>query len=146
MLKEIYQSKSLLIYNCSPCSKAKMHVEPYQDKIKPGQYLLDLIYSDVSGLDLQSYSRAKYYIIFLNDYDKTSKVIQFFSKNGVLAAFDLFQKRNQYGEACIQYFCINHKRKYDSHTFKNYHNKHGIRWEAIVSGNPQINRAAKRLG
>ncbi len=45
---------------CPPCSKAKMHVEPNQDKLEPGQFLLDVIYSEVSDPYLPSCSGAKY--------------------------------------------------------------------------------------
>lgn len=123
-----------------------MHVKPYQDKIKPGQYLLDLIHSDVSTSDLQSCFRAKYYVIFLDDYDKTSKVILLFSKNRVLAAFDLFWKRNKDGEACIRRLCMDGGGKYDSYTFKDYRNEYGMRQEVIVPKNSQINGVVERLG
>lgn len=81
--------------------KAKMHFESHLVKIESGQFLLNLIYSDVSGPYWPSCSGAKYYVTFLNNYDKTFKVILLLSKNRVLSAFELFWKCNQLGEACI---------------------------------------------
>lgn len=78
-----------------------MHIEPYQDKIEPGQFLSNLIYSDVSGSYLPSCWGDKYYVIFIDNYNKTSKVVLLSSKNGVLFTFNLFWKRNQYGKTCI---------------------------------------------
>ncbi len=52
-----------------------MHFELYKDNIEPGFQPLDLIYSDVSGSYIPNCSRAKYYITFFDDYDKTSGVI-----------------------------------------------------------------------
>ena len=131
---------------CPPCSKAKMHVEPHQDKIEPGQFLLDLIHSDVSGPYLPSCSRAKYYVTFLDDYDKTSEVVLISSKDRELSPFDFFQKRDQFGEACIRCLCIVGGGEYDSHAFEDYRDENCIIWEANVPGNPQMNGAAECLG
>ncbi len=111
---------------CFPCSKAKMHVQPHQDKIKPGQFLLDLIHSDVSGPYPPSCSGAKNYATFFDDYDKTSEVVLLSSKDGVLSAFDLFRKCNQFGEACIQRLYTNGGGEYDFHTFEDNREEHGI--------------------
>lgn len=94
--------------------------------IEPGQFLLDQIHSDVSSSYLSSYLEAKYYVIFLENYDKTSKVVLFLNKVRVLSVFDLFWKRNQYRKVCIWCLCINSKGGYDSHIFKNYCEEHGI--------------------
>ena len=74
------------------CSQATIHIEPNKDKIEPGQYLLDLIYSDISGPYICNCPRAKYYVTFFDDFDKASKFILLFSNNRVLAAFDSFCK------------------------------------------------------
>ena len=146
MLNGIDLSKPLPINACFSCSRAKMYIEPHQDKIEPGQFLLDLIYSDVSGPYPPSCSGAKYYVTFLDDYDKTSEVVLLSSKDGVLSAFDLFRKRNQFGEARIRRLRTDGGGEYDSHAFEDYREEHGIIWEATVPGNPQMNGAAERLG
>ena len=87
---------------------------------------MDLIKSKISSPYLESYSRAKYYITFLNDYDKTSEVVLFLSKNGVLITFDLFQKCNQVRKACICRLCIDEGGEYNSHTFGDYHKEQTI--------------------
>ncbi len=71
-----------------------MHFELYKNKIEPDEYLLNLIYSDIFGFYIQTYSRYKYYVIFLDNYDKTSEVILLLSKDGVLANFYLFQNKS----------------------------------------------------
>lgn len=90
MSKRIDLSKSPPIDAYPLYSKAKMYDELYQDKIKFGQFSLDLIHSDVSGSYLPSYLRAKDYITFFDNYDKTSKVVLLLSQNRVLSAFNLF--------------------------------------------------------
>lgn len=90
MSNRIDLSKPLPIGACFPCSKAKMHIKPYQDKIELDQILLDLIHSDVSSPYLSICLGAKYYITYLDDYNKTSKVVLLSRKDGVLSVFDLF--------------------------------------------------------
>lgn len=131
---------------CPPYSQAKMHIEPHKNKIEPGQYPLDLIYSDVSGPYIWNCFEAKYYVTFLDNYDKTSKVILLSSKDGILAAFDLFCKQNKHRSNRIRRLWIDSGREYDSHAFEEYRNKHGIQWEATVPRNPRTNGAVERLG
>ena len=97
-----------------PCSKAKIYIQPYQNKIELGQFSIDLIKSKISSPYHESYSRAKYYITFFDDYDKTSEVVLFSSKDGVLLTFDLFQKCNQVKKACICRLCIDEGGEYNS--------------------------------
>lgn len=80
MSKGINLLKSLLTDACSLYSKAKIHVESHQDKIEPGQYLLDLIYSDISSPYLQSCSEAKYCVIFLMTMIKPLRLYYFLVK------------------------------------------------------------------
>ena len=146
MSNEIDLSKPLSTDACLSCFKAKMHVEPHQDKIEPSQFPLDLIHSDVSDLYPHYCFGAKYYIIFRDDYDKTSEVVLLSSKDGVLLAFNLFRKRNQFGDACIPRIRTDGGGEYDSHAFKDYREEHGIIWEATIPGNPKMNGAAELLG
>lgn len=69
-----------------------MHIKPDKDKIEPGKYLLDLIYSDISNPDICNCSRAKYYVTFFDNFDKVSEFILLSSNDRVLVAFDLFHK------------------------------------------------------
>ena len=102
---------------CPPCSQAKMKTEPHKDKIEAGQYPLDLINSNVSGPYIWSCSGAKYYVTFLDNYDKTLEVILFSSKNGILTSFDLFQKHNKHGENHIRQLQTNGGGEYNSLAF-----------------------------
>lgn len=111
-------SKPLLIDACFSCYEAKIPVEPHQDKIEPGQFLLDLIYKNVFSPYFSSYLRAKYYIIFFDYNHKTLEVILYLNQNRVLSAFDLFQKRNQFREARIKRFCTDGRGEYNSHFLK----------------------------
>ncbi len=136
MSEEIDSSKSPQVDVYSPCSKAKMHVEPHKDKIELGQYILDLIHSDVPDSYILRCSWAKYYVTILDNYNKNSEVVLLSSKDGVLAAFDLFRKQNEHRDNRIRQLRTDGGGEYDSHAFEVYHDKHEIRWKATVPGNP----------
>ena len=146
MSNRIDSSKPLPINAGFFGSKAKMHIEPHQDKIQPGRFPLDLIYSDVSGPYLPNCSMAKYYGIFLDNYNQSSKVVLLLSKDRVPSAFYLFWNCNEFGKACIWRFYTDRGREYDSYAFEDDCEEHGIIWEVTILGNPQINGVAERLG
>ncbi len=50
---------------------------------------------------LQNYSEFRQYVIFCNNYNKTSKVVLLSSKNKMLAVFNLFWKSDKYKKASI---------------------------------------------
>lgn len=101
MSEEIDVSKPPPSDACPFCSRTKIYGKPNKDEIEPSQFFLDMIHSDVLNLYLLSYLGCKYYISFLNGYDKTSEIILYSSKYGVLSAFNLFRKRNQFRETRI---------------------------------------------
>lgn len=80
MSEGIDLSKLLPIDIYSPDSQAIIYVELLKTRIELGQYLLDLIYSDISGSYIQKCSKVKYYVAFFVNYDKTSEVIFFLAK------------------------------------------------------------------
>lgn len=75
---------------------------------------------------MPNYLGTKYYVIFLDDYDKTLEGVLLSSKDRVLSAFDLFWKCNKYEKARIWHHCIDGGGKDDSHTFEDYHEKYDI--------------------
>ena len=136
MSEEIDSSKPPQVDAYSPCSKAKMQVEPHKDKIELGQYILDLIHSDVPNSYILRYSGAKYYVTILDNYDKNSEVVLLSSKDGVQAAFDLFRKQNEHRDNRIRQLRTDGGGEYDSHAFEDHRDKQKIRWKATVLGNP----------
>lgn len=126
MSERLNLPKRQLIYIYFPYSKAKIYDKPHQDKTEPDQFYWNLIYSNVLGSYLTSGLEIEDYVTCLDDYDKTSKVVLFLSKDGVLSAFDLFWKYNHFIEARIWHLCTNGEGEYDSHTFQNYWEEHDI--------------------
>lgn len=71
MSKGIDLSKPPPTDACPPCAKTGMKLETHKDPIEfePGKAPLDLAHSDVHGPFPQSYDGAKYFVIFLDDWE-----------------------------------------------------------------------------
>jgi hypothetical protein len=55
---------------CDPCLRAKARQLPYSLSSSRAFAPLDLIHSDVWGPTIQSFGRKKYYVSFIDDYNK----------------------------------------------------------------------------
>ncbi len=77
MLEKIDLSKSPPTVACLFCFKNRIYFELHQHKIIEEQYPLDLIHHYIFGYYLQSCSEAKYYMTFVDNYDKMSEIVSF---------------------------------------------------------------------
>ena len=123
-----------------------MKVETHKDPIQHGKAPLDLIHSDVHGPFLESYYGAKYFVSFLDDWDKSLDIILLGGKCDALAAFQLFQRRHKKRDQRVHRLRTDNGGEYSSHKFEEYRDECGIIWEPTVPGNPQMNGRATRLG
>ena len=146
MSKGIDLSKPPPADACPPFTRSGMKVETHKDPIQPGKAPLDLIYSDVHGLFPYSYDRAKYFVSFLDDWDKSSDIIVLGGKSDALAAFPLFQLRHERGDQRVHLLRTDNGGKYSFYKFEEHRDECGIIWEPTVSGNPQMNGSAEQLG
>ena len=126
MSKEIDFSKLPPNDICIPCAKTGMKVKTHKDYIQPGRAFLDLIHSDIYGPFLKSDDGAKYFVTFLNDWDKASDIVLLRGKSDVLAAFQLFQRRYKRGDYQICCFCTDSKREYSSQACAEHRAKYSI--------------------
>lgn len=105
---------------CGPCAKTGMKVESHKDPVQPGKAPLDLVYSDVHGPFPESYDGAKYFVSFLDDWDKSSDIILLGGKSDALAAFQLFQRRHERGDQHVHRLCTDNGGEYSSHKFEEH--------------------------
>lgn len=75
---------------CITYAKIGMKVETHRDPIQPGKAPLNLIYSDVHRSFPKSYDGAKYFVSFLDDWNKSCDIILLSKKSDALATFQLF--------------------------------------------------------
>ena len=123
-----------------------MKVKSHKDPVQPSKAPLDLVYSDVHGPFPKSYNGTKYFVSFLNDWDRSSDIILLNKKSNALAAFQPFKRRHKKGNQHMHRLCTNNGGEYSSHKFEKHWDECGIIWEPIVPENPQMNESAKQLG
>lgn len=70
-----------------PCTVVKGKAGKYKSYIYLRKYLLDLVHSDIIGPFNYSYRGGKYFIIFLNNYNKRSEVEILESKSNAYTAY-----------------------------------------------------------
>lgn len=80
---------------CILCAKTGIKVESYKDHIQPKKASLDLIHNNVFGLFPLNYDGIKYFITFLDNYNKALDIILPKRKSNVFVAFQLFQHRHK---------------------------------------------------
>jgi hypothetical protein len=77
---------------CDACQKAKSHQLPYAKSSSFSSHPLELIYSDVWGHAPKSVGGKKYYVSFIDDYNKFTWIYLLKFKSEVFEKFHEFQK------------------------------------------------------
>jgi hypothetical protein len=77
---------------CDACACAKAHQLPYSVSLSRSSAPLELIFSDVLGLAIDSFGRKKYYVSFIDDYSKFIWLYLLHSKFEVYKYFLEFQR------------------------------------------------------
>ena len=132
--------------NCEPCAVAKLKTEWHKGHIVPGRYENELIHSDLTTLG-EARDGSKYFATFMDDKTKASWVKPIPYKGpDTFYAFQEFKARVEHGDCKIHRLRSDNGGEYSSDEFKDYRAEHGILWESIIPGNPQMNGVAERLG
>jgi hypothetical protein len=72
---------------CGPCLRAKAHQLPYSLSLSRASAPLELIHCDVWGPAIQSFGRKKYYVSFIDDYNKFTWIYLLCHKSEVFQYF-----------------------------------------------------------
>jgi hypothetical protein len=75
---------------CDACQQVKSHQLPYSRSSTVSKAPLDLIYSDVWGLVCESIERNKYYVSFIDDFSKFTRIYLLKNKS------EVFQKIQEF--------------------------------------------------
>ena len=121
ILKSIDFSKVLKIINLYKLYIIiKDKVSKYKFYIYFKKYLLDLlVYSNITKPFNYSYKGSKYFITFLNDYDKRLKVEILEKKSNIYITYLYYIARNKWGNIKIYYLRTNYNNKYLDYKFNN---------------------------
>jgi hypothetical protein len=77
---------------CDACLWAKAHQLPYLVSSSHSSSPLDLIFSDVWGLAIDSFGRKKYYVSVIDDFNKFTWIYLLRKKSEVFKYFHEFQQ------------------------------------------------------
>ena len=91
----------------------------YKSYIYFSKYPLNLVYSNIIEPFNYSYRKDKYFIIFLDNYNKRLEVKILESKNNIYRAYLYYIAWNKWGDIKIRYFKINYNSKYSNYNFNN---------------------------
>ena len=141
-------STSKKIPFCKSCVEGKLHKTPFpSDGRKRAAVPLGLVHSDVCGpMSAESLSRARYFLIFVDD--KTNYVWVYFLKykSEVLSKFlewkALVERMSDYRLKILR---TDNGDEYTSNEFSSYLKVEGIRHEFTIPKTPEQNGVAERL-
>jgi hypothetical protein len=75
---------------CGPCQQANSHQLPYRKSSSVSSHPLELIFSDVWGPAPESVGRYKYYVRFVDNYSKFTRIYLLKYKSKVIQKFHDF--------------------------------------------------------
>ena len=101
------------------CTIAKGKAGEHIFYIYPGKRLLDLVHSNITGPFDRGRRGGKYFITFLDDYDKRLKVEVLESKSDIYAAYLRYTARNERGDIKIRRFRTDYSGEYLDYNFDN---------------------------
>ena len=133
--------------NCAPCALGKQHRIPFpRGKAKRANELLELVHSDLCGpMSVDSIGGGKYFLTFIDDKSRWTKVYILKSKSEVFETFREYKAEveNQTGKK-IKTLRSDNGTEYVNHAMINYLKLHGIRFEKTVPYTPEQNGVAER--
>ena len=134
---------------CEGCVEGKMSRKPFKPvgEIKTTRKL-QLVHSDVCGpMPVQSFSGARYFVTFIDDYTRCVKVYFIKHRSQVLEKLKEFQATATNDEAGRQIGTLHTDNggEYMSTDFQEYLKKKGIKHETSVAHCPQQNGVAERM-
>lgn len=109
--------------------------------------ILELIHSDVcEPMPTTAYDSSRYFVIFMDDFSRTSMVYCIQRKSEVLESFEKFvaMAETLHGNK-IAKLKIDNSGKYTSNEFKQFCKSNGIQMIATVPYNPEMNSVDERL-
>ncbi|GKV03333.1 hypothetical protein SLEP1_g15654 [Rubroshorea leprosula] len=131
---------------CHACQLGKHVCLPFSESCSFATKPFELIHSDVWTSPTLSFSRIKYYLLFLDEYSHYFWVYPLSSKAQVFDSFLKFSTfvSTQFGAKIKALQCDN-GREFDNSQFASYFHTHGIHLHSSCPSTPQQNGKAERM-
>ena len=98
-----------------PYTVIKGKSNEYKSHIYPKKHPLDLVYSDIIGPFDRGRKGGKYFIIFLDDYNKRLEVEILEVKSNIYIAYLYYTAQNEWDDIKIHRFKTNYSNKYSNY-------------------------------
>jgi len=132
--------------NCGTCAAGKLSSSLFSTRNKRASGLLDIIHTDVCGpMRTKSEGGARYFVTFIDDYNRWCEVYFMKNKNEVAEKFQEFMKmaENQTGRR-IKAVQSDNGKEYCNSDLDNLFKERGIRRRLTVTHTPEQNGVAER--
>lgn len=133
---------------CVPCIEGKQTRQPVGRN--PGTRateLLGLIHSDVSVVNIPSFSGAKYLLTFTDDFSRKTFVYFLKNKSEIFYCFKLFKSKVENATGLkIKVFRSDNAKEYLSAEFTRFLSEHGIKHQTSIKYTPEHNGVAEAAG
>jgi hypothetical protein len=126
---------------CKGCALGKYAQKPFPSSEHSSKGVLDLIHSDICGsMSVESVSGFKYFVLFIDDYSRNTRIYFLKIKDEVFGRFQEFRAlvENQTRRK-IRVLRSDSGVEYTSKEFEDYSKASGIEKEITVPYNPQQN-------
>ena len=109
------------------CASGKFTSRPYKGSIKFGKVRLNLIYSNITGpINPNRFNRARYYILFRDDFLRISEIYPIARKSEVFKKFRQFKAKYKRDNRKIKRFRFDNNGEYILTAFDKYLKDCGI--------------------
>ncbi|KAM2668187.1 hypothetical protein EV2_019802 [Malus domestica] len=145
ILSSLFPNLGKVLIPCETCHLSKDTRLPFNSSLSRASKLFELVHSDVWGPTCESFDGYKYYVIFVDDFSRTTWLYLLKSKSEVMEVFKDFNNlvKNHFSSQ-IQTLRSDNGTEYMSHIMTQYLSNHGIMHQTSCVGTPQQNGVAER--
>lgn len=130
---------------CECCLKGKMCRRPFPESKSNTKDILELVHSDVCTMEVETPSGHKYFVTFIDDFSKYTRVFLMKQKSETFNKFKIYvaETQNQFNRK-LKKLRSDNGGEYISVEFKKFCQEQGIECQYTVAYSPQQNGIVER--
>lgn len=133
-------------FQCEICLLSKITRTPFPKKSERKSDLLEIVHSDLCGpMRVESHSKAKYFMTFIDDSSRWCEVRFLKSKNEAFQAFKDYKALvENHKEKKMKFYQTNNGTEFLNKEFNEFLKKNGVQRRLTVAYSPEQNGTAER--
>ena len=145
VLLKLFPKKYQSSVMCDTCQFSKFTRLPFSSSMSRASKPFELVHSDVWGPTIESFDGYKYFVIFVDDFSRTTWLYLLKSKKDVFTMFkDFHQLVITQFQSTIQNLRTDNGTEFLSNNMSQYLSSHGIVHQTSCVGTPQQNGISER--